>query len=45
VEGKEQYRVKSQIGSQLWKTETLRRILIELRELLERISKFQPKRV
>jgi hypothetical protein len=30
VEGKEQYRVESQKGSQLWKTYTLRLILIKL---------------
>jgi hypothetical protein len=36
---------KSQIGSQLWKTYTLRWLLIELGKLLERTSKFLPKRV
>jgi hypothetical protein len=37
VGGKEQNRVESQIGSQLWKTQTLRWILKERGKLLERI--------
>jgi hypothetical protein len=40
VEGKEQYRVQIKIGSQLRKTQTLRWILTELRELLEIYNNF-----
>jgi hypothetical protein len=45
VEGKEQYQVKPQTGSQLWKTYIMMWTSIYIGKLLERISKFQPKRV
>jgi hypothetical protein len=37
--------LKSQIGLWVLRTDMLKRILIESGKLLERISKFQPKRV
>jgi hypothetical protein len=45
VKGKVQYRVEVSNRLQLWKIWTQRWILIEPGKLLERISKFQPKRV
>jgi hypothetical protein len=42
VEGKEQYHVEKQIGSQIW---TLMWILTEPGEPAERIAKFQSTRV
>jgi hypothetical protein len=44
-DGKEQYRVEISNMFAAWKTYTPRWILIELGKLLERISKFLPRRV
>jgi hypothetical protein len=43
VDGKGQYRVEVP-SSQMWETQTLRWMLLQLGKLLERISTFQPKR-